>query len=172
MAGKKGCSGRPRTDPIKRFWSHVNKNGPIHPVLKTKCWVWTSTINKKSGYGQITLPGHLKKYAHRFSWEIHFESIPEGLNVCHKCDNRLCVNPDHIFIGTDFDNEQDKWRKGRGKHPIGELNGYAKLTVNEVIQIRQLYATGKHTYVSIANIFHITFQTVHSIVKYKIWKHI
>jgi hypothetical protein len=89
-------------------------------VTKTNsCWEWNrSTAN---GYGQFFEPGKkpaIKQIAHRFSYKIHFGEIPEGLFVCHKCDNRKCVNPNHLFIGTALDNNRDTWKKGRGKTPF------------------------------------------------------
>jgi len=88
--------------PESKFWKHVNKT--------EDCWLWTGGQIK--GYGQISTPE--KKYAHRFSWEIHSGAIPVGLCVLHKCDVPLCVRPDHLFLGTDKDNTKDRIEKGRG----------------------------------------------------------
>ena len=94
----------------KRFWSNVDKNGPKHPVLKTKCWEWTRPLRGR--YGRIKV-----KYktvpAHRLSWEIHFGPIEQGVLVCHHCDNTKCIRPEHLFLGTNKDNTQDAVRKGR-----------------------------------------------------------
>lgn len=93
-----------------RFWSKVDKNGPIHHELG-QCWVWVGqTVN---GYGVMTICG-TTFYTHRLSYIEENGSIPAGLIVMHKCDNRVCVNPEHLTIGTHQDNTDDREEKGRG----------------------------------------------------------
>jgi hypothetical protein len=91
--------------PIERFLDKVEMI-PEHP-----CWEWIGTIGNH-GYGEITINYNFY-LAHRLSWKLHFSEIPKGLYVCHKCDNKTCVNPNHLFLGTDRDNMLDKCRKGR-----------------------------------------------------------
>ena len=105
----------PRRDPELRFWEKVDKNGPIHPTLTTPCWIWTAFCNA-DGYGVFGTGAKTLISPHRFSWELHFGPIPDGLWVLHKCDNPPCVNPSHLFLGTQLDNIQDMLSKGRASH--------------------------------------------------------
>jgi len=110
-----------------RFWRYV--------VKTNDCWYWSGQRNNR-GYGRIKDLGKQKR-AHRTSWEIHHGQISDGLEVCHKCDNPSCVNPDHLFLGTHKDNMQDAFRKGRLKQVFT-----VKLTPDDVRFIRQNYVRG------------------------------
>jgi len=103
------------------------------------CWGWTGCAPANPGYGQFRSRMKLIR-AHRASWIIHYGDIPKGIQVLHKCDNRICSNPEHLFLGTQRNNMRDAIDKGR--HPtmgaIGESNHMAKLTRDDVIEILRL----------------------------------
>lgn len=96
--------GRKWTPPEERFHSRYS-------VDESGCWIWQGATTN-AGYGKIAVHGTLI-LSHRFSWELHHGPIPEGLYVCHHCDNPQCVNPDHLFVGTAQDNVNDMMAKGR-----------------------------------------------------------
>ena len=110
MAGVPGMAGK---TPIQRF-------SEKYEVSESGCWLWRSTIVFK-GYGQFYLNGK-SRFAHRASWLLHKGAIPGGLFVCHTCDVPRCVNPEHLFLGTNKDNMQDMARKGRGRKPLNLPN--------------------------------------------------
>lgn len=101
-----------------QFFERVNKNGPTVPYVGTPCWQW---IGGAAGeYGGAWFERR-QELAHRISWILHFGKIPGGMFVLHKCDNKLCVNPEHLFLGTQADNMRDKVEKGRQAR--GDRNG-------------------------------------------------
>lgn len=119
-----------------RFFSHIER------IPFSECWIWTGATTK--GYGQATY-NKQHGYAHRISWEIHNNSkIQPGKVCCHKCDEPLCVNPNHLFIGDHKDNVNDKIQKGRHRHGTlsGEQNGFSKVTKEIVEEIKLLKAKG------------------------------
>jgi len=121
-------------DPLERerlFWQKVDRRGP------DECWEWTGSRHGK-GYGMVGVGSRIVDKAHRVSWRMHNGLIPEGMHVLHHCDNPPCVNPAHLFIGTNDDNVRDKIAKGRQRVPCGEAHGNAKLTERDVIEIRLL----------------------------------
>lgn len=108
----------------------------------TGCWEWTASVDSW-GYGHLG-DGRRLKLAHRLSWEIHRGAIPNGLKVLHHCDNRRCVNPDHLFLGTVADNNGDMYAKGRGVNPRGTQHGRCVLSDADVATIREAVTRGVH----------------------------
>lgn len=160
----------------KRFWAKVNKNGPIpeHTPELGRCWVWTASLFG-NGYGQIGL-GHSKQGnmpAHRASWEIHNGPIEGGLFVLHRCDNQLCVNPDHLFLGTQVENLEDMTRKGRRRWGDfrGEGHGQAKMTEALVYEIRSRFAGGERI-CDLAREYGLQHGGLSAIVHRRSWRHL
>ncbi len=164
---------------VDRFWTKVAKG--------EGCWEWTAA--RSSGYGVITRRdqnrGH-SIYAHRLSWELHYGPIPTGLWVLHHCDNRGCVRPDHLWLGTVQDNLADMRAKGRGYVPEprrgtehhwfgadhrGERNGHARLTAADVITIRARLARGDKRTI-IASDYGIHRGTLMNIQNRRLWSHV
>lgn len=157
-------------NPLKtKFMAKVDKNGPIHPVCG-RCWIWIGRL-ARDGYGIIVID-RVDKRAHRVSYSLFVGKIPNGLGVLHKCDNRSCVNPNHLTVGTQQDNADDMTSKMRQAY--GERNANAKLTDSVVAEIICLYkprrrGLGTH---ALAKRFGISQATVHGIVTGVSWKHL
>lgn len=155
--------------PEERFWSKVNKSD-------AGCWLWTGSL-AKLGYGCFTIGAKGENYqewrAHRYSWFLAHGDIPDGMNVCHRCDNPRCVNPDHLFLGTTADNIADKMHKGRQAQ--GEQVGCAKLSRDDVLAIRKLYIEGlnakprKYSSRKLAKMYGVSKGAILSIVQGKTW---
>lgn len=133
----------------------------------TGCWQWTSST-QEGRYGVIWFADGKSKLAHRVSFELHVGPIPEGLLICHRCDNGLCVNPDHLFLGTTKDNHDDMVSKGRGPRQAGEWNPGSKLTITQVEQIRQL-KDSKLSQNEVATSFSVSRGTIRDIWKGRSW---
>lgn len=143
-----------------RFWKSVRKTD--------SCWLWTGSQDTR-GYGQIVICGILQS-PHRLSWVIHHGRIPYGLHVLHKCDVRLCVNPEHLFVGTNTDNIKDKMAKQR--HRFGENHNKAKLTEEEVLEIRNSYVPPPSNKILLAKKYGVCQASIHAILIRKTWRHI
>lgn len=123
-----------RQDPATLFWSKVNKNGP------NGCWLWLGA-KKGKGYGSCRI-GDRREQAHRAAWMFLHGPIPDGQQVLHHCDVRLCVNADsHLWLGSHDDNMADKMRKGRGNHLAGIQHPNALLEAHEIAAIRESRAS-------------------------------
>ena len=147
----------------KNFWNKVNKKGT------DDCWEWSGSCSCW-GYGILIIKTRPMR-AHRVSWEIHNGPIPADLCVLHKCDNRKCVNPNHLWLGTNEENTQDRHKKHRDYSPKGELNVFCKLTEQQVVQIKKLLDNGVPN-VQIASKFNISQQNICNIKKGRSWRHV
>lgn len=134
------------------FWNRV-KRGP-------QCWEWQG-VKSRLGYGKLS-----RHLAHRISWQLAHGAIAEGMCVLHKCDNRACVNPAHLFLGTQSDNMADMVRKGRSTY--GERNPQAKLNRRKVNEVRGLRKLG-HTYNYIAQKYDMSISRIACICTEKGW---
>lgn len=159
------------SDLAERFWEKVDKQGPVIYDDIGPCWLWKAATNNK-GYGWIRYAGRMHN-AHRISWLLSHGELP-SLHVLHKCDNPTCVNPKHLFLGTNADNVADKVSKGRAKlfARKGEQQHNAKLTNKKVIQIRSLYSRGKTTQADLANQFRVQQTNISRIVRGIGWAHV
>jgi hypothetical protein len=143
------------------------------PEPNSGCWLWLGALSQ--GYGRLCISKCMsgRKHmaaAHRISWQVHRGPIPAGIDVCHKCDNPACVNPDHLFLGTRRDNMIDCKVKGRLKMPqkkYGADHPGAKLTVDEVRSVRARRARGQCS--AVAREFGVSPRTVDRIWRGESW---
>lgn len=135
------------------------------------CWIWTAARHK-FGYGVHGLDNKAV-LAHRRAWELYRGPIPAGLWVLHHCDVPACVNPDHLFVGTQTENNADMDRKGRRRHGVlaGEAHGRALVTEDQVRDIRRLSAEGV-SYKTLAERYGLAKTSVSHIVKRVNWRHV
>lgn len=150
--------------PLKdRFWEKVSTGHP------DECWPWAA-LTRQHGYGVLRAGGAADGgkmiYAHRAAWLLVNGAIPDGMQVCHKCDNRKCVNPGHLFLGTIQENMADKVSKNR--HLFGEKSPQARLTERDVREIR----VSADTLADCANKFGVSFQHISDIRHGKRWAHV
>jgi len=153
--------------PWQRMWGSVTE-APVD-----LCWEWKSTSRLQSGYGRITIDKQ-QCLAHRVAWEWAFGPIDKGMLVRHKCDNPTCCNPFHLELGTDQDNYNDMVERGRRifSGAKGERNCKAKLSAEQVQQIRAMYKAGGESTNTLASKFNVTQALISQIVLHKIWKHV
>lgn len=155
---------------VVAFWSKVNKNGPTQPHMESPCWEWTAGTCR-TGYGKVRGSGRMLMTAHRVAYQMASGPIPVGLFACHRCDNRRCVRPDHLFLGTAAENTADMKNKGRMRPNIGILSPSAKFSEADVMEVRRMYASGS-TPTAIAKQRNMNRETVYSIVYRRAWRHL
>ena len=164
--GCKAVSRPPRT-PVttieQRFWSRVRKG--------EGCWLWRGGGGHSYGRLAADEGGHDGPlvYAHRLAYKLHHGSIPDDLFVLHRCDNPRCVNPAHLFLGTVNDNHDDMVAKGRNRK--GEQCSYAKLTEDDVVELRLRRAAGE-SLESLSAAFNVATGTAYDACHRRTWKHV
>lgn len=147
-----------------RFWAKVKK---AEPEL---CWAWIAgTLN--TGYGRFVKDGR-KCLAHRVAWEYTYGPIPKKMFVCHHCDNKNCVNPGHLYLGTNGTNIRDYFSKGNAFVRRGEDSRMSKINNETVLKIRELHATGKYTYEQVARLANTSLGIVKGVLSGKTWRHV
>ena len=156
-----------RRSLASRFWHKVENRGP------DDCWEWQA-YRDRDGYGHIRMDdlAHTDAGAHRVSYELAFGHIPDGMMVCHRCDNPRCVNPEHLFLGTNTDNMRDRSAKGRKAGPAGIKQHNSKLTEEQVKAIRERYAAGGVTMYQLAAEYGVGAGPICNIIHRKSWKHV
>jgi hypothetical protein len=141
------------------------------PEPNSGCTLWIGSVTGTMRYGKVSWKGK-QRVAHRMAWELRHGPIPKGLYVCHRCDVPLCINADHLFLGTRADNARDMREKGRGYILTairGEANPRAKLTE---AQVRAIRAMADRPRADVAREFGISGVNVLQIVKRMTWRHV
>lgn len=155
----------------QRFWKYLDRRGD------DECWAWKSA-HSTHGYGILSDTRLTCLYAHRLAYQLLVGPIPDDLHVLHTCDNRGCLNPKHLFLGTQVDNNKDRHMKGRSSRgealsllSRGERNGWSKLTDVEVTSIRSDAARGVSIQAQMQK-YNLSHGCIWGIRKYKSWKHL
>ena len=157
----------------------MRKSSEVWPDIKAKlmslvitdrdddCWGWTGGL-VKDGYASFSWDGK-RHLAHRLSYEVHKGPIPKGKCVCHTCDNPWCCKPDHLWVGTEQENQDDMYRKGRDPLRFGENNPGAVLNEDKVREIKRLLAEGRHKQTEIGAMFRVSKGAIWDIKHGKNW---
>lgn len=160
-------SKKPVESLSNRFWRKVDISaGP------DACWLWLG-FKDQDGYGKFDLRSPIKRSipASRMAYELIYGPIPDGMLVCHICDNPSCCNPKHLYAGTPSDNNRDAFIRNRRSNK-GESGPTSKLTEDQVKIIRQIYNAGQVTQSQLATLAGVHYSTISAIITRKSWDHI
>ncbi len=154
--------------PANPFWQRVDRSGG-----ENACWPWLGKIDH-DGYGRLYAPPEQWAKAHRVAWRLTHGPIPAGQVVCHACDNPRCVNPAHLYLGTQKENMQDAVRKGRhdAHRRTGERNPNHRLTAQQVDEIRNQFDAGQYTCRQLAQRHHLSQSAIWRILQQQRWQNI
>lgn len=150
------------TEFVSRFYSRIK-------AVDSGCHEWQAAVMKQ-GYGETFANGKVL-YAHRIAWELVNGEIPNGLFVCHHCDNRKCCNPEHLFLGTNRDNLRDAAKKGRTRVPNLKRAHHpmAKLTEKDVREIKYML-NQRYNHRILADMYGVSRPTISAINSGRLWK--
>lgn len=164
--GTPGKKIKPLSERIRDFWGAVKKEG--HPK---GCHEWQLSCLTSGGYGQFNINGTIWR-THVLAWVLLRGDIPDGIYVCHKCDNPKCVNIDHLFLGTQKQNMHDMIQKKRDRHSHGEDRPTAKWTNEQVSRIKRIINSGEFSNAEIARMFNTDRSHIGKIAKGRLWRHV
>jgi hypothetical protein len=161
-----------RGQVVHKLEDRLSRMVIVNPT--TDCHEWQGA--KFNGYGRLTVGSRVdgsrhQTTAHRASYVLHHGEVPEGHEICHKCDNPSCINPAHLFAGTRQDNVEDREAKGRGNQNKGSKVRTSKLVEADIVQIKILRSNGESMR-SIARIFKVHHKVIMEIIKGTAWKHV
>ncbi|MCO5195548.1 MAG: HNH endonuclease [Anaerolineae bacterium] len=150
----------------QRVWSKIERAAP------NRCWLWGASTDR-SGYGKISVHGRMI-IATRVVYELATgQSLTRDQVICHRCDNPACCNPAHLFVGSQSDNMDDMHRKQRhSQNQKGERNGNARLSAEQVREIRRRYIPHKVGVKKLGKEYGVHYDTIHKIVTRKSWRHL
>jgi len=154
---------------VARFWSRVDRNGPVVRPELGPCWLWIANRNPK-GYG-LFWNGRTTVIATHFALELIGVTVPTGAMACHSCDNPPCVNYGHLFVGDNSINQLDSFQKGR-RDFRGEGCPRAKLTAIDVLEIRRRAVDENLSNAELAKLYNVCEATISHIITRRNWKHI
>lgn len=158
------CGQKPKVTALERFYNKTIK-------LDNGCWDWSGSKDKDF-YAKFWWNNKTGRATRFVVTEIKKTPLNDSYKVCHTCDNTWCVNPNHLFVGTNSDNMLDMYQKRRHKDQRGESHPNHKLNNEHILKIRELYSLGYYSETELATLFEVSCTTIHNIVKRKSWKHI